>query len=93
MRRHLRHADVNVRREAVKLLLRGPDREEALLAALADADARTVYLGITAAHERCPPEGLALIRSRVDRGELDPSLRASASAPWRRGGRRARSSG
>jgi hypothetical protein len=76
VRRHLRHADVNVRREAVKLLLRGPDREEALLAALADADARTVYLGITAAHERCPPEGLALIRSRVDRGELDPSLRA-----------------
>jgi hypothetical protein len=76
VRRHLRHADPNVRREAVKLLLRTPDREEALLAALADADDRTAYLGITAAHERCPPEGIKLIRARVDRGEFDPSLRA-----------------
>ena len=76
VRRHLRHADPGVRREAVKLLLRTPDREEALLAALGDDDDRTVYLGITAAHERCPPEGIALIRARIDRGEFDPSLRA-----------------
>ena len=76
VRRHLRHADANVRREAVKLLLRSPDREEALLTALGDDDSRTAYLGITAAHERCPPEGIKLIRARVDRGDFDPSLRA-----------------
>jgi hypothetical protein len=75
-RRFLRHADAHVRREAVKLLLRSPKRDEALIAGLADADGRIVYLALTAAHERCSREGIALIRGRVERGELDGSLRA-----------------
>jgi hypothetical protein len=76
LRRFLRHEDAHVRREAVKLLLRGAKRDEALLAGLADADGRIVYLALTAAHEKCSHEGLSLIRSRVERGELDSSLRA-----------------
>jgi hypothetical protein len=76
LRRFLKHADAHVRREAVKLLLRGPKRDEALLAGLGDADGRIVYIALTAAHERCTREGLALIRGRVERGELDAPLRA-----------------
>jgi hypothetical protein len=35
-----------------------------------------VYLALTNALERCSREGLSLIRGRVERGELDASLRA-----------------
>ena len=76
LRRFLRHEDAPVRREAVKLLLRSAKRDEAMLAALADSDSRIVYLALTAAHERCPREGISLIRARVERGELDAALRA-----------------
>ena len=76
LRRFLRHEDAPVRREAVKLLLRSAKRDEAMLAALADSDSRIVYLALTAAHERCPREGISLIRGRVERGELDAALRA-----------------
>jgi hypothetical protein len=76
LRRFLRHTESQVRREAVKLLLRSPKRDEALIAGLADADGRIVYLALTAAHERCTSEGLSLIRGRVERGELDAPLRA-----------------
>lgn len=76
LRRFLRHDDAPVRREAVKLLLRGPKRDEALLAGLGDDDSRIAYLALTAAHERCTREGLAVIRGRVERGELDAPLRA-----------------
>jgi hypothetical protein len=78
-RAYLRHAAPHVRRETVKLLLKNPaTRDEALLVALMDPDERTVYLALTAGHERCPREGIALARARVERGELDPSLRALA---------------
>ncbi|HEY2377806.1 MAG TPA: hypothetical protein VGH98_17670 [Gemmatimonadaceae bacterium] len=76
LRRFLRHEDAHVRREAVRLLLRGPKRDEALLAGLGDEDGRIVYLALTNALERCSREGLSLIRGRVERGELDASLRA-----------------
>jgi hypothetical protein len=76
LKRFLRHEDAHVRREAVRLLLRGPKRDDALLAGLADADGRIVYLALTAAVERCSREGSSLIRGRVERGELDASLRA-----------------
>lgn len=76
LRRFLRHDDAPVRREAVKLLLRSAKRDEAMIAGLGDADSRIVYLALTAAHERCTREGLALIRGRVERGELDAALRA-----------------
>jgi hypothetical protein len=76
LRRFLRSEDGAVRREAVKLLLRSAKRDEAMIAALADSDSRIAYLALTAAHERCPREGISLIRGRVERGELDAALRA-----------------
>ena len=76
LRRFLKNDDSAVRREAVKLLLRSAKRDEAMLAALADGDSRIAYLALTAAHERCPREGISLIRGRVERGELDAALRA-----------------
>ena len=76
LKRFLRSDDAHVRREAVRLLLRGPKRDEALLAGLNDADGRIVYLALTAALERCSREGLSVIRGRVERGELDAPLRA-----------------
>ena len=67
-----------VRREAIKLMLRagGAVRDEALAAAIGDDDGRIAYLGLTAACERCPRHVAARIRARLDRGELDHSLRA-----------------
>src|SRR5438105_11322236 len=70
LRRFLRHAEAHVRREVVKVLLRSAKRDDAMVAGLADSDGRIVYLAITAALERCPREGLTLIRGRVERGEL-----------------------
>jgi hypothetical protein len=76
LERYLSHTDVHVRREALKMLLRGPRRDEALRAALADSDERIVYVAFTAAHERSTPQCIALIRTRVDQVGLDPSIRA-----------------
>jgi hypothetical protein len=76
LRRFLRHDDAHVRREAVRLLLRSPKRDEAMLAGLNDTDGRIVYLALTVALERCSREGLSAIRGRVERGELDAPLRA-----------------
>ena len=78
LRRYLTAQDAQVRREAIKLLLRagGSARDEALAASIDDVDARITYLGLTAACERCPPHVAARIRARLDRGDLDPSLRA-----------------
>jgi hypothetical protein len=65
-----------VRREAVRLLLRDPSaRNEAVMAALADADDRVVFVGLTAAQVKYPPGAVDLIKHRVDRGELDSQLR------------------
>ncbi|MFI5230442.1 MAG: hypothetical protein ACHQWU_15310, partial [Gemmatimonadales bacterium] len=77
VRRYLAHADAQVRREAVKVLIRsgGSARDEALAASVDDADARVVYLGLSAAGERCPRHVVNRIRLRVERGDLDPSLR------------------
>lgn len=73
---YLLSAEPLVRREAVRLLLRDPSaRNEAVMAALADADDRVVFVGLTAAQERCPPGAVDLIQYRVDRGELDSQLR------------------
>ncbi len=67
-----------VRREAIKLMLRagGAARDEALAAAIDDDDDRIAYLGLTAACERCPRHVAMRIRARLDRVELVPSLRA-----------------
>jgi len=72
----LNSEDSLVRREAVRLLLRNPaERDETIMSALSDVDDRVVFAGLTVAQERCPPAGIALIRQRVDRGELDSQLR------------------
>jgi hypothetical protein len=73
---YLDSEDPLVRREAVRLLLKNPDdRDEAIIAALADPDDRVVFAGLSVAQERCPAAGIELIRQRVDRGELDAQLR------------------
>jgi hypothetical protein len=73
---HLLNPEPLVRREALRLLLRDPSaRDEAAMAALTDVDDRVVFVGLTAAQEKCPRGAIDLIRQRVDRGELDPQLR------------------
>ena len=68
--------DPLVRREAVRMLLRNPaERDETIMSALSDTDDRVVFAGLSVAQERCPPAGIALIRQRVDRGQLDSQLR------------------
>jgi hypothetical protein len=75
-RDYLANGDALVRREAVRLSLRHDDtREPAILSALADADDRVVFTGLTAAQEKCPPAGFGVIKRRIDRGELDSQLR------------------
>jgi hypothetical protein len=65
-----------VRREALRLLLRDPSlRDGAAMTALFDNDDRVVFVGLTAAQEKCPPNAIDLIKHRVDRGELDSQLR------------------
>jgi hypothetical protein len=73
---YLNNPEPLVRREAVRLLLRDSStREQAIMHALADPDDRVVFAGLTAAQEKCPRDGIALIKERVDRGQLDSQLR------------------
>jgi hypothetical protein len=75
-REYLVSQEALVRREAVRLLLRdAPARDEAVMAALGDADDRVVFVGLTAAQDKCPPGAVDLIKNRVERGELDSQLR------------------
>jgi hypothetical protein len=75
-RNYLGSNEALVRREAVRLLLRNPaERDETIMNALSDTDDRVVFAGLTVAQDRCPPAGIALIKQRVDRGELDSQLR------------------
>ena len=75
-REYLVNPEALVRREAVRLLLRDPSaRDDAAMAALADADDRVVFVGLTAAQEKCPPGAVDLMKRRVERGELDSQLR------------------
>jgi hypothetical protein len=74
------HADPTVRREAVKLLLAyTATRESALLASVNDPDERVAYVGLLEAGKSCPADAAALIRQRINRGELaDGTVRAAA---------------
>jgi hypothetical protein len=73
---YLASPDPLVRREAARLMLRdATTRERAVMGALADADDRVVFVGLTAAQEKLPPGAADLMRQRVDRGELDAQLR------------------
>jgi hypothetical protein len=73
---YLASPDPLVRREAARLMLRDPaTRGKTALTALADADDRVVFVGLTAAQEKIPAGAAELMRQRVDRGELDAQLR------------------
>ena len=73
---YLASPDPLVRREAARLMLRdAATREKTVMAALADADDRVVFVGLTAAQEKIPAGAAELMRQRVDRGELDAQLR------------------
>lgn len=73
------HPDAAVRREATRLLLRDPAaRDAALVTALADPDERVVSVALAAALERCPREGIAIVRRRVDDGDFGARLCATA---------------
>ncbi|PYP81027.1 MAG: hypothetical protein DMD35_03045 [Gemmatimonadetes bacterium] len=74
------HPDPTVRREAVKLLLAyDATRESALLASVNDPDDRVAYIGLLAAGQRCSVNAAAVIRQRIDSGELaDGTVRAAA---------------
>ena len=73
------HPDPAVRREAVKFLLGyAVARETTMLASVNDPDERVAYCGILAAAHGCPPDTAAVIRRRVDAGELtDATVRAA----------------
>ena len=73
------HPDPAVRREAVRLLLGyAATRESTLLASVRDPDERVAYCGILAAMHGCPADTAAVIRHRIDQGELaDGSVRAA----------------
>jgi HEAT repeat protein len=74
----LQHADSRVRREAIRMLLAEPDRRErAICHAVADGDARTVRLGLSAAIERCPETAVPLVVSRTT-GENPRDIRVLA---------------
>lgn len=77
--RYTSHADARVRRQAMKLQLKVPaEREGALLAALADRDARTVRLALTLALERCPEGAVPLLVARATDRTLTADVRVLA---------------
>jgi hypothetical protein len=86
---YIEHADVRVRREALKLALKLPaERERALLGALRDADARLVRLALTGALEHCPPAALPLVTQVVQDATLASELRVLAIKVLGRAGNR-----
>lgn len=73
------HADVRVRREAVKLALKIPaERELALLGALCDPDPRMVRLGLNAALEGCPPSAVQFVTRTAEDQTQSSELRVLA---------------
>ena len=76
VQRFLLHSDAAVRREAVRLLLKFVEtREQAIVAGVTDTDERAVYYALQAAQDGgCPPRAAAIIRQRMEGGELDSAL-------------------
>ena len=82
------HVDPAVRREAVKLLLGyAATRESTLATSVRDRDERVAYCGILAAAHGCPADAAAVIRQRIDAGDLAEGtvraagIRAAATQP------------
>jgi hypothetical protein len=77
--RYASHRDVGVRREAIKMMLRRDDlREQALLAAFADADERIVGVALGSALRTCPASAAPVLVRRVEDERLSADLRARA---------------
>jgi hypothetical protein len=76
---YLTHFDPALRREATKLLLGYEStREATLFTAVRDADERVVYSALLAAGAGCTGEVAAVIRKRIDNGDLtDGAARAA----------------
>ena len=70
------HAEARVRREALKMLLRLPDRrDEAICAGLADPDEQIVRMALGAAVEACPPAAVPRVMGHLNARARDPELR------------------
>jgi HEAT repeat protein len=76
--KYLQNADARVRRESMKISLRaGEGRDRAVCAALADADPRTVRMGLSAALESCPVAAVPLVVKRAT-AKLPDEVRLAA---------------
>lgn len=73
------HRDARVRHEAIALTIADPElRERGLREALETPYEPTLRLALLALAERCPPEFVPRLITRVADGALDPDLRAIA---------------
>ncbi len=77
LRDFIRHPDGNVRREALRMLMRIPQsREQAIAAALSDPDERILRLALGSSMTNCPREAATILMTRADDTALSPDLRA-----------------
>ena len=73
----VRHPDVGVRREALRMMLKDPaTREGAISVALADPDERVVRLALGASMASCPSGPARILMTRADDESLSTELRA-----------------
>jgi hypothetical protein len=73
------HGDARIRREAIKLLLEAPDRQqEGIMTGLTDPDEGIVGLALAATLESCPPQAVPLVQQIVLDPKRPPELRALA---------------
>jgi hypothetical protein len=73
------HADVRVRREALRVLLkRAETRTVGIIAAVGDADPALVRLGLDAAVRQCPASAVTRIVQRLDSDTMPPELHVPA---------------
>ncbi len=76
-REFIRHPDADVRREAVRLLIKMPAyREQAITSALGDPDERNVRLALGAAMQGCTAAQAAILMARSSDESLSADLRA-----------------
>jgi hypothetical protein len=75
---HARHAEAQVRREALQLALRVPaERDRAIGLALTDTDERVVRVGVRAVQSGVPETAVALIAQRAGDVRLPMDLRVN----------------
>jgi hypothetical protein len=73
------HADVRVRREALKLLLkRAQTRVVGISVAVSDSDPQLVRMGLDAALRECPPPIVPRLTARIAAGTMPPDLEVLA---------------